>query len=295
MTSSFSKKKKRKNSRKNKIKISRKIRREQHRVVLVFVVSCRVFFFSFHWIHWKRAFVCQYSLVSLAAARTNGDCLSTNGMNDKFDGLVQWSLSKLPSNSNSRWLTIIVSSCTRSSYEIIDFGGAGPKLQHVCINENYGGGAQDGRRNSKGISKCYWKNRLLSRHCGRKRSGTKCKYHLGAGALWIGAINHQEYLCVVVCQQKKWGGDEPHRFTVVCSRAWPEKAKMLALTNRSICGQDPGWSWWLRLRLFRGLKVAPTPTSNRIRIVSGASCWAKGTKVQNMKQHQQYQHRYCPI
>lgn len=212
-------------------------------------------------------------------------------MNDKFDGLVRWSLSKLP--SNSRWSLATTTSFSRSSTESIDFDGAGPKLQHVCINENYGGGAQDGRQHSKGISKSYRKKSLLSRRC-RGKSVRSCKYRLGAIALWIGALKHQQNRCVVVCQQKKWGGDEPHfRFTVVCSRAWPEKAKMLALTNRSICGQDPGWSWWLRLRLFRGLKVAPT--SNRVRVVSGASCWAIGTKVQNMKHHQQHPHRYCPI
>lgn len=212
-------------------------------------------------------------------------------MNDKFDGLVRWSLSKLP--SNSRWSLATTTSVSHSSTESIDFDGAGPKLQHVCLNENYGGGAQDGRQHSKGISKIYRKKPLLSRHsCVGKRSIRLCKYR----ALWIGAVNHQQDRCVVVCQQKKWGGDEPHfRFTVVCSRAWPEKAKMLALTNRSICGQDPGWSWWLRLRLFRGLWA---PTSNRVRVVSEAS-WAIGTKVQNMTRHHHHQkqhlYRYCPI
>lgn len=212
-------------------------------------------------------------------------------MNDTFDGLVRWSLSKLP--SNSRWSVATTTFESRSSRESIDFDGAGPKLQHVCINENYGGGAQDGRQQSKGISKSYRKKSLLS-HCCCGKSVRLCKYRLGAGALWIGALNHQPNRCVVVCQQKKWGGDEPHfRFTVVCSRAWPEKAKMLALTNRSICGQDPGWSWWLRLRLFWGLKVAPT--SNKVKVVTGASCWANGTEVQNMrKHHQQHSHRYCP-
>lgn len=213
-------------------------------------------------------------------------------MNDKFDGLVRWSLSKLP--SNSRWSLAATSSVSLSTTESIDFDGAGPKLQHVCLNENYGGGAQDGRQNSKGISKSYRKKSLLSRRrCVGKRSVRLCR---SRALWWIGAVNRQQDRCVVVCQQKKWGGDEPHfRFTVVCSRAWPEKAKMLALTNRSICGQDPGWSWWLRLRLFRGLKVAPT--SNRVR-VSGASCWAIGTKVQNMTRHhqqQQHLHHYCPI
>jgi len=160
-------------------------------------------------------------------------------MNDKFDGLVRWSLSKLP--SGSQWFLAVTSPYSRSLTESIDFDGAGPKLQHVCINENYGGGAQDGRHHSKGISKSCRKKSLLSRCC--RKSARVCKIRLGAGALWIGALKHQQNRCVVVCQQKKWGGDEPHfRFTVVCSRAWPEKAKMLAFTNRSICGQDPGWS-----------------------------------------------------
>lgn len=218
-------------------------------------------------------------------------------MNDIFDGLFRWSLSKLP--SNSRWYHVTSSYFSRSSCQSIDFDGTyGPRLQHVCINENYGS-AQDGRQqSSKGIQKKYREKSLLSCYnCGK--SGTKkCKSsHLVASAkLWIGALNHHQNRCVVECQQKKWGGDEPHfQFTVVCSRAWPEKAKMLALTNRSICGQDPGWSWWwLRLRLFRGLKVAPT--SNRERAVIGASCWANGTKVQNMKHHnKQHPHRFCPI
>lgn len=158
-------------------------------------------------------------------------------MNDKFDGLVRWSLSKLP--SDSRWSLATTTSLERPSTESIDFDGAGPELQHVCINENYGGGAQDGRQHSRGISKSSRKTRCC---CGE--SVRVCKYRrLGAGALWIGALKRQPHRCVVVCQQKKWGGDEPHfRFTVVCSRAWPEKANMLALTNRSICGQDPGWS-----------------------------------------------------
>lgn len=159
-------------------------------------------------------------------------------MNDTFDGLVRLSLSKLP--SDSRWSLAGAASFPRSSTESIDFDGAGPKLQHVCINENYGGGAQDGRQQSKGISKSYRKKSLLSSCCCGKSVGSR-EYRLGA--LWIAALKHQLNRCVVVCQQKKWGGDEPHfRFTVVCSRAWPEKAKMLALTNRSICGQDPGWS-----------------------------------------------------
>ena len=215
-------------------------------------------------------------------------------MNDKFDGLARWSLSILP--SNSRWSYVTSSYISRSLCQSIDFDGcAGPRLQHVCINENYGS-AQDGRqRSSKGITKKYRKNSLLSRYCCGKNCGTKCKTnHLTASAkLWIGALNHHRNRCVVRCHQK-WGGDDPHfQFTVVCSRAWPEKAKMLALTNRSICGQDPGWSWWLRLRLFRGLKVAPT--SNRERAVIGASCWANGTKVQNMKHHNKHPHRFCPI
>jgi hypothetical protein len=202
-------------------------------------------------------------------------------MNGKFDGLVRWSLSNSP--SNSRWSHVTSSKASpysRSSCENIDFDGAGPRLQHVCINENYGS-AQDGRHSSaEGIAK----KSLLSRR-------TWCIYH--RGALWIGALNHHRYRCVVG-KRKKWGGDEPHfQFTVVCSRAWPEKAKMLALTNRSICGQDPGWSWWLRLRLFRGLKVAPTSNSSTERI-RGASCWANGTRVQNMIHHK-HPHRFCPI
>jgi hypothetical protein len=159
-------------------------------------------------------------------------------MNDKFDGLVRWSLSKLP--SDSRWCLASTSqSVSRPSTLVPGLDGAGPVLQHVCINENYGGGAQDGRQqSSKGISR---RTSERSEARGRKSARPCCR--LGACAVWIGSLERQPNRCAVVCQQKKWGGDEPHfRFTVVCSRAWPEKAKMLALTNRSICGQDPGWS-----------------------------------------------------
>lgn len=157
-------------------------------------------------------------------------------MNDKFDRLVRWSLSKLP--SDSRWCVASTSSVSRPSTLVPGLDGAGTVLQHVCINENYGGGAQDGRQqSSKGISR---RTSDRSEARGRK-SARPCR--LGACAVWIGSLERQPNRCAVVCQQKKWGGDEPHfRFTVVCSRAWPEKAKMLALTNRSICGQDPGWS-----------------------------------------------------
>jgi hypothetical protein len=174
-------------------------------------------------------------------------------MNDKFDGLVRWSLSKLPSNSRY-WSRITSSYKSRRilSHNRIDFDGyAGPRLQHVCINENYGS-AQDGRQRSKckGIITKFFnrKKSLLSRNCcGGKYSGKVCIYRRLLSSeklLWIGApLTHHRKRCVIVCQLKKWGGNEPHiRFKVVCSRAWPEKAKMLALTNRSICGQDPGWS-----------------------------------------------------
>lgn len=171
-------------------------------------------------------------------------------MNDKFDGLVRWSLLKLPSSSRYRWSHVTSSyNFSRSSCESIDFDGCtGPRLQHVCINENYGS-AQDGRQrsSSKGIKKISQHKKSLQSHKSNCcKSVIKFKYHqfiIASAKLWIGALNHHRKRCVIVCQQKKWVGNEAtHQFTIVCSRALPEKAKMLALTNRSICGQDQGWS-----------------------------------------------------
>lgn len=218
-------------------------------------------------------------------------------MRSKLPSQLWWSrslvsLSALPLNFEWRFpitRSLLTSSpsaqCHSSSRNRFNLRYRRCCCRRVCIIEKivYGGGAQDGRRQTRSPTRGIYNTSKRNWWCCCEE--TK-KY--SAGACTKAALKNQP--SKVVRQQKKWGGDEPHfQLQVVCSRAWPEKAKMLALTNRSICGQDPGWSWWLRLRLFRGLKVAP-PTVNIIinraasaAAVVGASCWAKERVV--MTQH----------
>lgn len=121
-------------------------------------------------------------------------------MNEKVDGLVRWSLSLLPSISRQSYITSPLVS--RTLCEIIDFDGcAGPRLlQHVCIKEYYGS-AQDGRQRSskEGITKSYRKEKLLLLLSRKFSCGTKCRINhlVGRNKLWIGALKHHRYRCVV--------------------------------------------------------------------------------------------------
>lgn len=77
-------------------------------------------------------------------------------------------------------------------------------------------------------------------------------------------------------REVRWWGHEPEPRGHQESQVRLKRAcTMLAPPNpRSICGQDPGWSWW-RLRLFRGLGEAPV---NRSVLVKGAS-WANLERI----------------